>query len=116
MALGSAGVAGTRSRRLSGRFRLGRREVVGYAFLLPLIVFFLLFHIWPIARAFSLSFTNYKYLARNSVEFVGLDNYAEALQDQQVWHGIVLGVEYVLMYVPASMLLALFVALLLDRV
>src|SRR5205814_2152702 len=71
---------------------------------------------WPIGRAFWLSFTNYKYLARNNVDFVGLDNYLEAAQDPRVLHGIKLGVLYVLMYVPASMLLALFVALLLDRV
>lgn len=97
-------------------FRFGRKEVMGYAFLLPLIAFFLLFHIWPIIRAFWLSFTNFRYLGRGEVRFVGLENYAEALQDEKVWHGIKLGVFYVLMYVPASMLLALFVALLLDRV
>jgi ABC-type sugar transport system permease subunit len=102
--------------RLGRSFRLGRRELVGYTFLLPLIAFFLLFHIWPIVRAFWLSFTNYKYLARNDVSFVGLDNYLEALEDSRVLHGIWLGVLYVLMYVPASMLLALFVAVLLDRV
>ena len=116
MAVGLTGVAAARSRRLGGRARFGRREAVGYAFLLPLIAFFLLFHIWPIVRAFTLSFTNYKYLARNNVDFVGLDNYVEAFQDDRVRHGIALGVEYVLMYVPASMALAVFVALLLDRV
>jgi len=102
--------------RLGRGFRLGRRELVGYTFLLPLIGFFLLFHVWPIARAFWLSFTNYKYLARNDVSFVGLDNYVEAVGDPRVLHGIGLGVLYVLLYVPASMVVALFVALLLDRV
>jgi ABC-type sugar transport system permease subunit len=97
-------------------FRFGQREAVGYAFLLPLIAFFLLFHIWPIIRAFWLSFTNYKYLARADVRFVGLENYLEAVQDPRVLYGIKLGVFYLLMYVPGSMLLALFVALLLDRV
>jgi multiple sugar transport system permease protein len=97
-------------------FRFGRREVMGYAFLSPLIAFFLLFHIWPILRAFYLSFTNFKYLARSDFRFVGLENYVEAVQDEKVLYGIKLGVFYVLMYVPASMLLALFVALLLDRV
>src|SRR5258708_29790046 len=110
------GIASARSRRLGGSLRPGRAELVGYGFLLPLIAFFLLFHIWPIARAFALSFTNYKYLARNQVDFVGLDNYVEALQDPRVAHGIALGVEYLLMYVPASMVLGLVVAVLLDRV
>src|SRR5581483_1563698 len=109
-------IAEVQPRRLAGGFRFGRREVAGYAFLAPLIAFFLLFHIWPITRAFWLSFTNYKYLVRNDVSFVGVDNYLEALHDDRVRHGIMLGVEYVLMYVPASMALALFVALLLDRV
>src|SRR5215216_5656923 len=102
--------------RLGRSFRLGRRELIGYTFLAPLLAFFLLFHVWPIVRAFWLSFTNYKYLARNDVSFVGLDNYLEAVEDPRVLHGIWLGVLYVLMYVPASMLLALFVAILLDRV
>lgn len=97
-------------------FRFGRNEVMGYAFLAPLIVFFLLFHIWPILRAFWLSFTNFKYLARNNVQFVGLDNYVEAVQDERVLYGLKLGILYVLAYVPSSMLLALVVALLLDRV
>jgi multiple sugar transport system permease protein len=96
--------------------RIGRREVVGYAFLAPLILFFAVFHVYPIARAFWLSFTNFKYLARNDVRFVGLENYAEAIADPDVLHGIKLGVLYLLMYVPLSMGLALLVAVVLDRV
>lgn len=110
--LASAAAARPPRRRLG----FGRREVVGYSFLSPLIAFFLLFYVWPIVRAFWLSFTNYKYLARDDVHFVGVDNYVEAVQDPQVLHGIGLGILYLVLYVPASMLLALFVAVLLDRV
>ena len=116
MSNGLAAITGPRVKRTSRWARFGRREVVGYTFLLPLLIFFLLFQVWPILRAFFLSFTNYKYLARNNVSFVGIENYIEAFEDPTVRHGIVLAVEYVLLYVPASMMLALFVALLLDRV
>jgi multiple sugar transport system permease protein len=95
----------------------GRSQwLMGYAFIAPLLAFFLVYHLYPIGRALWLSFTNFKYLAQANTRFVGLDNYAEALSDKYVWHGVVLALEYLVMYVPLSLGLALVVAIVLDRV
>src|SRR5262245_14343834 len=100
------------------RARARRRSqwLMGYAFVAPLLAFFLVYHLYPIGRALWLSFTNFKYLAQANTRFVGLDNYAEALGDKYVWHGVVLALEYLVMYVPLSLGLALIVAIVLDRV
>src|SRR5262245_24733414 len=89
---------------------------MGYAFIAPLMPFFLVYPLYPNARALRPSFTNFKYLSQANTRFVGLDNYAEALTDKYVWHGVVLALEYLAMYVPLSLGLALIVAIVLDRV
>jgi ABC-type sugar transport system permease subunit len=104
-------VAGARARP---RFRA--RWLMGYLFITPLLAFFAVYHVYPIARAFWLSFTNFKYLAQAETRFVGIENYAEALSDKYVWHGVVLALEYLALYVPLSLGLALAAAVVLDRV
>lgn len=98
------------------RTRVRSQWLMGYAFISPLLAFFLVYHLYPILRALWLSFTNFKYLAQANTRFVGIDNYIEALSDRYVWHGVVLALEYLLMYVPLSLGLALVVAIVLDRV
>jgi multiple sugar transport system permease protein len=97
-------------------WRIRRGWLTGYLFITPLLAFFLLYHVYPIVRAFEMSFTNYKYLAPADTRFVGLENYVEALQDRYVWNGVAIAAEYLLIYIPLVMVLSLAVALLLDRV
>src|SRR5262245_26343128 len=110
-ATGAAAVARART-----GLRFKRSWITGYLFISPLLFFFALYHVYPIVRAFLMSFTNYKYLAAGDTRFVGLENYAEALQDRSVLHGIVIATQYLLMYVPLVLVVSLAVALLLDRV
>jgi ABC-type sugar transport system permease subunit len=90
--------------------------VVGYAFVLPLLAFFCLYRVYPILRAFWLSFTNYKYLMPAGTRFVGLSNYIEAVQDKYFRQGLLLGLRYVLIYVPLAIILSLILATLIDRI
>ena len=96
--------------------RVQRAWVIGYLFISPLLLFFLVYHVYPILRAFQMSFTNFKYLAPANTHFVGLDNYIEALQDKYVLHGMLVAAQYLLMYIPLVMVLSIGVALILDRV
>lgn len=55
--------------------------VVAAVFLLPFLVLFLLFRVYPVARAFELSLQHIESVG-GAREFVGLDNYARILEDR----------------------------------
>jgi ABC-type sugar transport system permease subunit len=65
------------------RFKLSLRvkeNIAAYSLLIPAIVFFLLFHYYPIISAFAMSFFDYSIVeAKHS--FLGLGNYAALAQD-----------------------------------
>ena len=52
----------------------------GYLFLMPFIIGFLLFGLYPVVNTFTLSFTNTTLMSRNS-EFIGLENYTRLFAD-----------------------------------
>lgn len=92
------------------------RNLPGYLFILPLVVFFVAYQAWPILRVFIISFTNYEYLNPGHEIFVGLTNYINALQDSDVWHGLSVALEFTLIFIPGGVLFPVLLALLLDRV
>jgi multiple sugar transport system permease protein len=107
---------GAAAERPGRRTRFKTEHLIGYAFIAPLLALFAVYHVYPIGRSLWMSFTNFKYLRPQGTHFVGLANYDEALHDAYVLRGVLLGIEYLLIYVPLSMGLALIVALALDRV
>ena len=58
--------------------RRRRENLVGYAFMLPSLLFFLGFVIFPMGMALVTSFTNY---SMTEFDFVGLTNYIRAFND-----------------------------------
>jgi len=111
-----ASVIGTQRVQARRKVRIKGEHLVGYAFIAPLLALFVVYHLYPIVRSVSMSFTNFKYLQPQGTHFIGLANYQEAIQSPYVLHGFLLGIEYLLIYVPLGMILALIVALPLDRV
>ena len=75
-------------RRRSGN-RLQRNDtILAYAFMIPTIVYMIVWVIFPILSAFVLSFTNYDIvkhkiteLGNSGISFVGLKNYRLTLQN-----------------------------------
>lgn len=61
---------------------MNHRNVVPYVLLLPFIVFFLVFRLWPIIWSFLISFGDY---FGGDITFIGLDNYRELLNDRVFW-------------------------------
>jgi len=99
-----------------GLQRLGvRRETArGYALIVPWIVGFLIFQLFPFAYSFYLSFTEYNIF--QPPQFVGLENYREMLGDtRSFWPSMRLTLLYAALNVPLGMAGALGVALLLNR-
>lgn len=63
------------------------RRRTGLLFVLPFVVCFALFMVWPIVSGIWMSLTD-ESLALRGTEFVGFDNYAEALGDPEVWRSL----------------------------
>jgi multiple sugar transport system permease protein len=82
-------------------------------FLIPALVGFLAFYVWPALRGIYLSFTEYN-LLRDPV-WVGLDNYEKIAQDPVFFNAIAVTLHYVAVNIGVQTVLALGVAVLLHR-
>ena len=61
------------------RFHIKRKTWVGYAFMMPFLILFVLFIILPVFISFGLSFTNYNMV--ESPDFIGITNYRLLILD-----------------------------------
>ncbi|MFF7365504.1 ABC transporter permease subunit [Streptomyces sp. NPDC008125] len=92
----------------------GRRRSLtggGGLFVLPFLVFFGLFLVWPVVQGLWMSLTDAS-LTLHGPEFVGLANYAEALGDPDVWSSLGNTVFFTLISCVPLVLMALVMALL----
>lgn len=89
-----------------------RKHFWPYLFLTPALSLFLIFFVLPFLFSFGLSFA--KWNLTNSMEFVGLSNYASILADPVFRISFRNTVFYVLGTVPVSMLIAMVLAFLIE--
>lgn len=94
--------------------KLQRHEAIaGYLYLVPNFIGFLIFTAVPVVLGFIISFTDYS--GFDFGNFVGLDNYMKLLRDSQFKSSFVNNMVYSLTSVPFTILLALLLALMLNR-
>ncbi|NUT54214.1 MAG: sugar ABC transporter permease [Saccharothrix sp.] len=86
---------------------------VALLFLLPAGFGFVLFHAWPAVQTFYLSFTDYTLLA--TPNWVGAQNYREALGDARFGNALLVTVEYVVINIGVQTVAALLIAVLMHR-
>jgi multiple sugar transport system permease protein len=103
----------TTSRKARG---FKRHHLGTWLFLLPGLIFFVGYMVYPIFRVLFLSFTNYRYLSQDPASFVGLENYVAALQDPVMYTGLSRAAKFTLMFLPGTIILPLLLAVLVDRV
>jgi multiple sugar transport system permease protein len=84
-----------------------------YLFILPWILGFLIFSLYPILASLFYSFTDYN--ITSSPVFVGLKNYITAFHDEIFWRSIKATLYYTALSVPVGLLLSLIFALLLNQ-
>ena len=84
-----------------------RETVISYAFLAPVLFFFVIFVLAPMIMGFITSFFNY---SMTSFEFVGLDNYIRMFKDPVFTKSLINTVILVIGSVPVVVLFSLFVA------
>lgn len=96
------------------RSRLKNRNNQAYLYLLPWILGFCILQLYPFIHSFIISFTNYRFQAKS--DFVGLTNYIELLtSDTEFWNSFKVTLLYTLYTVPGKLLMALAVAVFLNR-
>ncbi|MGP4113672.1 carbohydrate ABC transporter permease [Streptomyces sp. 4N509B] len=97
------------------RPRLGRVFQHGGWFVAPFLLVYGLFLVWPLVSGlwYSLNETN---LAGIDTEFVGLDNYREALGDDQMWDALGNTLRFTAMVTPLIVVTALGLALLTHHI
>lgn len=100
-------------RGVRGVLRDMRLEWTAYLFNAPGMVLFAVFVVYSVYTSFTLSFHEWNILEPNK-PFVGLQNYREVLHDAKFWESIGHTVYFVLGSVPATMIIALALALLLN--
>lgn len=95
-----------------------RASVIPYVYVSPAILLLLAFGILPIAVAAAVSLTdmNISGLANwSNVDFVGVDNYVALANDPDFWRALGNTGLFVIVGVPAIVVLSLAIALLLER-
>ena len=107
---------GVSSRRRGHRAYRARKVAVPYLLLLPAVVMYALFTVYPIFRQFEISFFNWHIFPGASNPFVGLSNYSAIFHDPVVRTAALNSLLYIVVTVPIQMALGLFAAAMLtDR-
>jgi multiple sugar transport system permease protein len=105
--------AASRGRR-SGRPRRAPDDTrVALLFILPALIGFLVFMVWPTLRGIYLSFTSFNLLT--PPEFNGLDNYVRMVQDPVFWNSMRVTLYYVVLNIGFQTALALVIAVMMQR-
>lgn len=98
--------------RLSSR---ARESIIGYLFLAPWIVGFVLITLGPILASLALSFTDFSG-SFDRMRWVGFDNYTRMFtSDRAFWGSLKVTSQYVFISVPILLMFALAVAITLNR-
>ncbi len=101
----------TRPTRRSGLSDLGIRNL----FIIPTVLFLIVFNIFPLIYSLGYSFTDFRASANAPANFVGLQNYRDLLSDEKIWSNFAITAKYVIVSVSGQMIVGFGLALLLNR-
>jgi len=90
-----------------------RENLVGYLFISPWLIGFLVFTLYPFCRSFYLSLTRYNII--QEPHYIGFANYKMMLfQDELFWKSLWVTIRYALVSVPIVLVVGVLLALLLN--
>ncbi len=98
------------------RSRLHHRWYVPYLFLLPGLSLYVLWMIYPLGYELYISFFDWKIMPGQTSQFIGLDNYREALHDKYFWMALENTVRYTAVTVTGQMVIGLAIAVMVHRI
>lgn len=91
----------------------GRDNKAAYLFLLPWLTGLLVITVGPMLASLYLSFTDYSLI--QAPKWIGLDNFQRMLTDSRLHQSLKVTFIYVFVGTPLQLILALFIAMVLDR-
>jgi multiple sugar transport system permease protein len=84
-------------------------------FIIPTILFLIVFNIFPLLYSLGYSFTDFRASTNAPANFVGLQNYRELLNDPYIWNNFVVTAKYVIVSVMGQVIVGFGTAMLLNR-
>ena len=96
------------------RRAIKRAQPSAYLFLLPALLFYVSFRLVPYAQTFWYGLTDWNGVSQP--RFVGLDNYATALQDMSFWRAMRQTVAFMAIDITVPLVVALLLAVLVSEV
>ncbi len=114
---GSAEKDFTKNKTRLLKSKKSRENITGWLFVIPLIIYFIVFQLAPMIIAFVISLNEWN--MRTPMKYVGIQNYIHLLTNYQglyddFWPSLLVTIKYILLTVPASVILVLIVAALLN--
>lgn len=101
--------------RRAGETARERSDWTGLGFVLPFLIAYGLFLIWPVIQGFRMSLFNWSLTGSGTDEFMAFGNYREALTDPSFWSSLRNTVLFTLLSTPPLIVLPLILALLANR-
>ncbi len=101
-------LARTRSRRW-------RTDLSGYGFMLPFLIVYILFLLWPVILMLRMSFLNASLDGHGMTDFLGLANYGDVLSDPNFWQALWNTIAFTLISTPVIVIVSFVLALLCNR-
>lgn len=95
--------------------RNGMARLVPYAFILPPMIYLMVFMFWPLARQMYMSFTNTRIINPNRGRFIGLGNFERLFEDPAFYLSLKVTLLYTVLTVIIGVTLGLIAALAIDR-
>jgi multiple sugar transport system permease protein len=105
-----------RPMELGGRALALRQSIGPWWFLVPTLIFFIGYQVYPIFRVLWISFTDFQYLSDEPAEWIWFDNYVAAFKDPLMWKSLWRAALFTIMFLPGTIILPLLLAILVDRV
>ena len=90
-----------------------KRNIIAFSFVVPCLLGFFLFYLMPTIRGLFYSFTNWDLFSQ--AKFVGFKNYLTLFCDKDFWTAMKVTVCYVLLNIPLQTVLALIIALIMNK-
>jgi multiple sugar transport system permease protein len=84
-------------------------------FIIPTILFLIVFNIFPLIYSLGYSFTDFRGSSNAPANFVGLQNYRELLNDPFIWNNFAITAKYVIVSVAGQVFVGFGTAMLLNR-
>jgi multiple sugar transport system permease protein len=91
-----------------------RASRTGLLFIAPGFIMFAALTLYPMVRAFQMSFYDWNVVAASASKYTGLANYVKAYHDPVFWRALTNSVVYMAFTVPPQIVLGLAVAMLLN--